>query len=89
MVDRLHGTLYAFVLFAAAFVARPAGTLAGMAIQRHFGRSTKLTAALFLLGTSTVTMALLPSYATAGPLAIALLALCRLGQGFGVVGDHY
>lgn len=80
-VDRLHGILYAFALFALAFVVRPLGTLAGMAIQRHFGRGVKLTAALVLLGSSTVGMALLPGYASAGALAIALLALCRIGQG--------
>jgi MFS family permease len=79
--DRLHGTLYAFALLAMAFVARPIGTLAGMAIQRHFSRSVKLTAALFLLGSSTVGIALLPGYAKAGMAAVALLALCRLGQG--------
>jgi MFS family permease len=79
--DRLHGTLCAFVLFAAAFVVRPLGTLAGMEVQRRFGRSTKLTVALFLLGSSTVGMALLPGYAVAGPLAIGLLAACRVGQG--------
>jgi len=79
--DRLHGTLYAFALFALAFVVRPIGTLAGMAIQTRFGRSVKLTAALFLLGSSTVGMALLPGFGTAGWLAIGLLTLCRVGQG--------
>jgi MFS family permease len=79
--DRLHGTLYAFAVFALAFVVRPVGTLVGMSIQRHFGRSTKLTAALFLLGSSTVGMALLPGYKSAGLLAVTLLALARVGQG--------
>lgn len=79
--DRLHGILYAFTVFATAFVARPFGTLAGMAAQRRFGRGAKLTAALFLLGTATVTMALLPSYASHGALAIALLLACRVAQG--------
>jgi len=79
--DRLHGTLYAFALFALAFVVRPLGTLAGMALQRHFGRGAKMTAALLLLGTCTVTMSLLPGYAVAGGTAIILLTLCRLGQG--------
>jgi MFS family permease len=79
--DRLHGILFAFTVFATAFVARPFGTLAGMAVQRRFGRGTKLTAALFLLGTATVTMALLPGYATSGALAIALLVACRIAQG--------
>jgi MFS family permease len=86
-VDRLHGTLYAFVLFAFAFIVRPLGTLAGMALQRHFGRGTKLTVALFLLGSSTVSMALLPGYRSAGELAIALLALCRIGQGLALGGS--
>jgi MFS family permease len=79
--DRLYGTLAAFAVFATAFVARPLGTLAGMAAQRRFGRGAKLTAALFLLGTATVTMALLPGYGTAGVLAIVLLVACRIAQG--------
>jgi MFS family permease len=82
-VGRLEGTLWAFVLFALAFVVRPLGTLAGMALQRRFGRGMKLTASLLLLGTSTVAIALLPAYATAGPLAIVLLTLARIGQGIG------
>jgi MFS family permease len=79
--DKLTGTLYAFLVFALAFVMRPVGTLIGMSIQRHFGRSTKLAAALLLLGCSTVGMALLPGYADLGMAAIALLGLCRAGQG--------
>src|SRR3954470_13161344 len=47
-VDRLEGTLWAFVLFALAFVVRLLGTMAGMAVQRRFGRGTKLIVALLL-----------------------------------------
>jgi MFS family permease len=86
-VDRLQGTLYAFALFAVAFVVRPIGTLVGMQVQRHFGRGTKLTVSLFLLGSSTVGMALLPSYERAGSLAITLLMLCRIGQGLALGGS--
>lgn len=85
--DRLSGTLYSFLIFALAFVVRPVGTLIGMSIQRHFGRSTKLTAALFLLGSSTVGMGLLPGYTEAGSTAIVLLALCRVGQGLALGGS--
>lgn len=85
--DRLQGTLYAFALLALAFVVRPIGTLIGMRIQHHFGRSTKLTAALFLLGTSTVSIALLPGHADAGVWAILLLALARVGQGLALGGS--
>lgn len=81
-VDRLQGTLLAFALLALAFVVRPIGTLAGMAIQQQWGRGTKLTAALFLLGSSTVGMALLPGSETSGAwVAISMLTLCRVGQG--------
>ena len=86
-VDRVQGTLYAFALFALAFVVRPVGTLVGMAIQRRFGRSAKLTVSLFLLGTSTVVMGLLPGYHQAGALAIVLLTLCRIGQGLALGGS--
>src|SRR5690606_1331428 len=52
-VDPLTGTLYSFAIFALAFVARPFGTSVFMMIQRRWGRGTKLTVALFLLGTAT------------------------------------
>jgi MFS family permease len=85
--DRLDGTLYAFAIFALAFVVRPLGTLLGMQIQRRFGRSTKLTFALFLLGSSTAGMAMLPGYGQIGVTAIVLLALCRVGQGLALGGS--
>src|SRR5689334_20450175 len=65
-VDRLQGTLYSFLVFAFAFVARPFGTALFMVLQRRFGRSTKLTAALFLLGSATAGMSFLPGYASLG-----------------------
>ena len=85
--DPLTGTLYAFGLLALAFVVRPLGTVLGMTLQRRFSRATKLTVALFLLGTSTVGIALLPGYASAGTAAIALLAACRIGQGLALGGS--
>jgi len=80
--SRLEGTLYAFALLALAFVVRPIGTLLGMAIQTRWDRGTKLTVALFLLGSSTVSIALLPNTESVGPVvAIGLLMLSRIGQG--------
>jgi MFS family permease len=85
--DPLQGTLYAFVLFSFAFLVRPIGTLAGMWIQRRYGRSAKLSSALLLLGCSTAGMALLPGHEAVGGVAIALLALCRIGQGLALGGS--
>ncbi|MDB5763637.1 MAG: family transporter [Herminiimonas sp.] len=85
--DRLAGTLYAFAIFALAFIARPFGTVAFMAIQRRFNREVKLTLALFLLGASTAGIAFLPSYTHLGTAAITLLALLRIGQGIALGGS--
>ncbi|MCW2763500.1 MAG: putative rane transport protein family [Marmoricola sp.] len=79
--DRLEGTLYAFTVFAFAFIARPFGTVAFMAIQKRFSREVKLTIALFLLGTSTAGIAFLPEYSDLGFTAIVILSLLRIGQG--------
>ncbi len=86
-VDPLEGTLYAFAVFALAFIARPIGTAISMAVQRRMGREAKLTGALLLLGVSTCGIALLPTYAQKGETAIILLALLRVGQGLALGGS--
>ncbi|GLS13719.1 MFS transporter [Hydrogenophaga electricum] len=83
----LEGTLAAFALLAVAFVVRPFGTALSMAVQRHWGRGTKLTLALFLLGICTVGMAFLPSHDTAGTTAIVALLVLRIGQGIALGGS--
>lgn len=85
--DRLTGTLYAFAIFALAFIARPFGTALSMAIQRRYGREAKLTAAIFMLGTATAGIAFLPTYESAGATAIVLLAIFRISQGIALGGS--
>ncbi|MBX9816817.1 MAG: MFS transporter, partial [Burkholderiaceae bacterium] len=63
-MSRLDGTLMAFAIFSLAFIARPVGTALSMAVQRRWGRGTKLTISLFLLGASTAGIAFLPSHAS-------------------------
>ncbi|MEJ1167634.1 MULTISPECIES: MFS transporter [Variovorax] len=84
---RLEGTLYAFVVFSFAFIARPFGTVISMSIQRRFGREAKLTIALFLLGTSTAGIAFLPGYASIGFTSIVLLSVFRFAQGLALGGS--
>jgi MFS family permease len=85
--SRLNGTLLSFFVFSFAFIARPIGTVVFMEIQRRWGRGTKLTLALFALGTSTVGIAFLPGYGALGYMAIVLLAVFRVGQGIALGGS--
>jgi metabolite-proton symporter len=79
--------LQSLATFALAFFARPIGS----ALFGHFGdrigRKATLVTALLTMGISTVCIGLLPTYASIGVLAAALLALCRLGQGLGLGGE--
>src|SRR5690606_30963264 len=79
--------LESLATFALAFFARPIGS----ALFGHFGdrigRKATLVAALLTMGISTVLIGILPTYASIGIAAPALLALCRLGQGLGLGGE--
>jgi len=85
--DPASATLQSFATFAIAFYARPIGS----ALFGHFGdrvgRKTTLVAALLTMGLSTMTIGLLPTYASIGILAPLLLSLCRFGQGLGLGGE--
>ena len=85
--ERLEGTLWAFVIFSFAFIARPIGSIAFMAIQTRYGRAAKLTAALFLLGVSTAGMAFLPGYHSLGFTSIVVLSVLRFLQGIALGGS--
>jgi MFS family permease len=85
--NRLDGMLLSFMIFSLAFIARPIGTTLFMSFQRRWSRGTKLTIALFLLGSATAGMAFLPSYATIGGWAIGLLTFFRFLQGIALGGS--
>jgi MFS family permease len=82
----LDGTLYSFLIFSLAFLARPLGSVIFMAVDRTYGRGTKLTAAMFLLGGSTASMSFLSGYDEIGATAIVLLAAFRICQGVALGG---
>jgi MFS family permease len=84
--DALTGTLFSFAIFSLAFIARPIGSSIFMQVDRRYGRGTKLTIALFLLGGSTAAIAFLPSYSQVGYWSAGLLAICRIGQGLALGG---
>lgn len=82
----LGGTLLSFAVFAVAFLARPFGTALFIAIDQKFGRGTKLTIALLLLGLSTVCLGFIPSYESVGHWAAVILIILRIGQGIALGG---
>ncbi|MBT9369039.1 MFS transporter [Rhizobium sp. CSW-27] len=84
--DPVTATLMSFAVFSLAFIARPVGSLFFMWIDRTYGRGSKLTIALFVLGGSTASLAFLPGYESVGVWSVAFLALFRLGQGFALGG---
>ncbi|MQP77673.1 MFS transporter, partial [Stenotrophomonas sp. MYb238] len=73
--------LQSLATFAVAFVARPVGSALFGHYGDRIGRKATLVAALLTMGLSTVAIGLLPTYASLGLMAPALLALCRFGQG--------
>ena len=85
--DPTSARLASLATFAIAFFARPVGS----ALFGHFGdrigRKTTLVAALLTMGMSTVAIGALPTYATIGVAAPALLAFFRFGQGLGLGGE--
>ncbi|HUA79215.1 MAG TPA: MFS transporter [Dyella sp.] len=85
--SRLDGMLLSFAIFSLAFIARPIGTTLFMAFQRRWSRGTKLTIALFLLGSATAGMAFLPAYSVIGGWAIGLLTFFRFLQGLALGGS--
>ena len=76
-----------FLTFGIAFFARPVGAVVFGHFGDRIGRKSTLVASLMLMGASTLAIAFLPTYATAGWIAPALLCVLRFGQGFGLGGE--
>ncbi|MGK6320349.1 MFS transporter [Sphingomonas sp. DT-204] len=79
--------LSAYASLAVAFLARPVGAWAFGHYGDRIGRKSTLVASLMLMGGSTLAIAFLPTYQTAGWLAPVLLCILRFGQGFGLGGE--
>lgn len=85
--DRSIELLASYASLAVAFFARPIGAWAFGHYGDRIGRKSTLVASLMLMGGSTLAIAFLPTYATAGTLAPVLLCALRFGQGFGLGGE--
>ncbi len=85
--DPLASTLAALGTYAVGFLARPLGG----ALFGHFGdrlgRKSMLVLTLFIMGLSTFSIGLLPTYETIGVFAPILLMILRIVQGIGLGGE--
>jgi MHS family proline/betaine transporter-like MFS transporter len=79
--------LKAFAVFAVGFGARWIGSLVLGSVGDRIGRRALLTLSIALMGGATLLLGLLPSYATLGAAAPALLVLLRIIQGFSLGGE--
>lgn len=85
--DPLSGTLLAFSTYAVGYFSRPVGGFIFGHLGDRLGRRFVLMATLLLMGSTTMLMGLLPTYATAGTLSPVLLVLLRFVQGAALGGE--
>ncbi|MFE7282915.1 MFS transporter [Streptomyces noursei] len=81
------GTIAAFGTLAAGYVARPVGGVVFGHFGDRLGRKTMLVVTMLLMGVASCLIGLLPTYATLGVAAPALLILFRIVQGIAIGGE--
>src|SRR5262252_8539400 len=74
--------MLAFMTFGAGFLMRPLGGIFLGAYIDHYGRRAGLMLTLALMAVGTLSIALVPGYATLGALAPVIVVIGRLIQGF-------
>lgn len=82
------GLLAAFGVYGGAFVMRPVGAIVFGHVADRLGRKKALVVAVILMSGATACIGLLPTYATIGIAAPALLLILRLTQAFSAGGEQ-
>lgn len=80
--------VYTFATFSAAFLVRPIGGAIFGRLGDRIGRKKVLTIAFVMMALATLSIGLIPSYATIGAAAPILLLLARMVQGFSAGGEY-
>ncbi|MFI5803189.1 glycine betaine/L-proline transporter ProP [Streptomyces sp. NPDC051561] len=80
--------LSTFGAFAAAFLVRPIGGMVFGPLGDRIGRQKILAITMIMMASATFAIGLIPSFATIGMWAPALLFLARLVQGFSTGGEY-
>ncbi|WP_144147050.1 MFS transporter [Paraburkholderia sp. BCC1884] len=85
--DPMIGTIVAFGVYAAGFIARPVGAIVFGHFGDRFGRTTTLALTVVIMGGGTFLIGCLPTYGQIGVAAPILLVLLRVVQGIGFGGE--
>jgi MHS family proline/betaine transporter-like MFS transporter len=80
--------VYTFATFAVAFIVRPFGGMFFGMLGDRLGRKKILSITLVMMALATLSIGLIPSYASIGTIAPILLLLARLVQGFSTGGEY-
>ena len=80
--------LASFATYAAGFLVRPFGALVFGRIGDLVGRKYTFLVTIIVMGLSTASAGLLPTYATIGMLSPTILVLLRLAQGLALGGEY-
>jgi MFS family permease len=83
-VNPVAGTLASFATFAIGFAARPLGGIVAGHLGDKHGRRPVLVGSLAIMGVATTLIGMLPSYASVGLVAPAVLVTLRIVQGIAV-----
>ncbi len=86
-VDPHVGMLAAFATFGVGFLFRPLGGILFGHYGDRYGRRTMLVITVTVMGLASAAIGLLPTYASIGWWAAALLVLLRIVQGMAVGGE--
>jgi MHS family proline/betaine transporter-like MFS transporter len=76
-----------YLTFGIGFLARPLGGVVIGWVGDHYGRKVALVITIMLMAVGTVIIGLIPTFASIGYLAPAILVLARLMQGFSAGGE--
>jgi MFS family permease len=86
--QQLAGLLFALAAHGTGFAVRPIGALFFGRLGDRFGRKRTFLITLVLMGCTTMAIGLLPTYASVGLFAPALLVTLRLVQGLALGGEY-
>src|SRR3569623_411806 len=87
-VNATTGYIFALLAFAAGFAVRPFGAIVFGRLGALWGRKNTFLVTMILMGLSTFTVGLLPSYAAIGVIAPIALIVMRLVQGLALGGEY-